>query len=34
VEAAVAKSGRKLGEVSLQEMDAAWDEAKREERSE
>jgi MazG family protein len=32
VEAAVAKSGRKLGEVPLEEMDAAWDEAKRGER--
>lgn len=29
VEAAVAASGRKLGEASLAEMDAAWDEAKR-----
>jgi MazG family protein len=29
VEATVAASGRKLGEVSLEDMDAAWDEAKR-----
>ncbi len=29
VEAAVAASGRKLGEASLEEMDAAWDDAKR-----
>lgn len=29
VEARVLASGRKLGEVSLEEMDAAWDEAKR-----
>lgn len=33
VEEAVARSGRKLGEASLAEMDAAWDEAKRGERS-
>lgn len=29
VEATVARSGRRLGEVSLAEMDAAWDDAKR-----
>jgi MazG family protein len=29
VEAAVAAGGRKLGEASLEEMDAAWDDAKR-----
>ena len=33
IEAAVAASGRKLGEVSLEEMDAAWDEAKALERA-
>lgn len=34
VEATVKASGRKLGEVSLEEMDAAWDDAKRQERAE
>ena len=33
VEATVKASGRKLGEVSLEEMDAAWDDAKRQERA-
>jgi uncharacterized protein YabN with tetrapyrrole methylase and pyrophosphatase domain len=29
IEATVKERGRKLGEVSLEEMDAAWDDAKR-----
>ncbi len=33
IEATIAASGRKLGEVSLEDMDAAWNDAKRRERS-
>lgn len=33
IEATMAASGRKLGEVSLEDMDAAWNDAKRRERS-
>jgi len=32
IEAQIEKSGKKLGEVGLSEMDALWDEAKRRER--